>query len=50
MGEAKSGLGGDYRSIEYIDPIRIAEHLAMDSNTAIAYRIKEYLVCVNWLW
>ncbi len=44
LGHLKSGRGGDYRSIEYIIPVRIAEHMAMASQTRMSYRIRDHFI------
>ncbi len=41
------GHGGDYSSIDYIVPIRIAEYLAMASQTRMAYKIRDIFIDIK---
>ncbi len=43
----KSGRGGDRKSIEYIIPVRIAEHMAMASQTRMAYKIRDIFIDIK---
>jgi len=45
-GAKKTGSGG-YNKIEYVIPVRIAEHLAMASQTAMAYKIREIFIDIK---
>ncbi len=47
LADLKSGRGGDRRSIDYIISVDIAKHYCMASQTAMAHRIIEYIVCVT---
>ncbi len=45
-GAKKTGSGG-HNKVEYIIPIRIAEHMAMASQTAMAYKIRDIFIDIK---
>jgi phage anti-repressor protein len=46
LSSKKTGRGG-HNKIEYVIPVRIAEHLAMASNTAMAYKIRDIFIDIK---
>ncbi len=43
----KSGRGGDRKSVDYIVPVRIAEHLCMASRTPMSYKIRDHFIDIK---